>query len=99
MRPRTLIVAVDGAGRKIWVSQSLNHATLCGVLDPSCASWRRETFMEDWPEVVHNHTARLAIYHADGANYVDLRNRTIDTIKAAKDIAAEVKAVLDQLTK
>jgi len=97
MRPKTLIVAVDNKGRAIWVSQVFTSATLCGVMDVSCASQRRETFSETFPEAVGHYTASMDVYHADTPNYVDLRARIIQAIKAAGDIAAEVKAVLNQL--
>ena len=45
-------VAVDNQGRAIWVSQVFNSATLCGVMDPSCASQRRETFSQQFPDAV-----------------------------------------------
>jgi hypothetical protein len=69
------------------------------VWDPSCASFRRETFSQLLPEAVGQHAAELQIYHADNANYVDLRNSMIDAIKAAGAIAAEVKAVIGSLQK
>ncbi|WP_028067092.1 hypothetical protein [Solirubrobacter soli] len=99
MRPKTLVVAVDNMGRAIWVSQVFNSATVCGVTDPTCASQRRETFTESFPDAVGHYTADLRIYHADSPNYIDLRNRTIDAIKATGDIAQEIKDVLNQLQK
>jgi hypothetical protein len=99
MRPKTLVVAVDNQGRAIWVSQVFNSATLCGVVDPSCASQRRETFTQQFPDAVGHYTAHLEIYHADNPNYVNLRNSIIDAIKASRDIAQEVKDVLNQLQK
>jgi hypothetical protein len=99
MRPKTLVVAVDNMGRAIWVSQVFNSATLCGVADLSCASQRRETFTEQFPDAVGHYAADLRIYHADNPNYVNLRNSIIDGIKAAGDIAQEIKDVLGQLQK
>jgi hypothetical protein len=98
LRPRTLVVAVDNRGRSIWVSDVLASQTLCSVWD-ACASNRRETFLNSFPEAVGHHAADLRIYHADEANYVDLRNRLIDFIKSAGDIAQAVKAELDKLQK
>jgi hypothetical protein len=99
LRPRTLVVAVDNAGRSIWVSQVFASQTLCSVPDLSCASERRETFSEGFPQAVGHHTADLRIYHADAANYVNLRNAFIDAIKSAGDIAQAVKDELEKLQK
>jgi hypothetical protein len=99
MRPKTLVVAVDNQGRAIWVSNVFTSATLCGVADLSCASQRRETFSQQFPDPVGHYTAHLQIYHADNPNYVNLRNTIIDGIKATGDIAQEIKNVLDQLQK
>lgn len=97
MRPKTLVVAVDNRGRAIWVSQVFTSATLCGVMDVSCASQRRETFSEQFPEAVGHYTAHMQIYHADNPNYVDLRARLIAAIKATGDIAQEIKDQWDRL--
>jgi hypothetical protein len=99
LRPRTMVVAVDDQGRAIWVSNIFASQTLCAVPDFSCASSRRETFSQQLPDAVGHYAADLQIYDGDAANYVDLRNRIIDGIKATGDIAAEIKAVLGQLLK
>jgi len=99
LRPRTMVVAVDDQGRAIWVSNIFASQTLCAVPDWSCASSRREMFSQQLPDAVGHYAADLQIYDGDAANFVDLRNRIIDGIKAAGDIAAEVKAVLGQLVK
>jgi hypothetical protein len=99
MRPKTLVVAVDNQGRAIWVSQVFTSSTLCGVLDVSCASQRRETFSETFPEAIGHYAASLDIYHADNPNYVDLRSRLIDAIKATKDVAQAVKDAWNDLQK
>jgi hypothetical protein len=99
MRPRTLVVNVDSAGRAIWVSPVFNSATICGVMDPTCASQRREFFNAGYPAAVGQHTARLDIYHADNPNYINLRNSLIDAIKAGGDVAQAVKDVWYQLQK
>jgi hypothetical protein len=99
LRPRTLVVVVDEGGRAIWVSQVFESRTLCGVLDVTCASNRRETFVEAFPAAVGHHAVDVRIYHADAPNYVDLRNSVIDAIKSAGDIAEAVKAELDKLQK
>src|SRR4051794_35255204 len=99
LRPRTLAVVVDNRGGAIWFSQIFASQTLCGVMDPSCASNRRETFSQQMPDAVGHYAADVQIYDGDAANFVDLRNSFIDAIKAAGDIAVEIKAVLSQLTK
>jgi hypothetical protein len=87
--PPRLVVAVDNQGRAIWVSQVFTSATLWGVTDVSCASRRRDTFSENFPEAVGHYTAHMTIYHGD--NYVDLRARLIAAIKATGDVAQEIK--------
>lgn len=44
-----------------------------------------------FPEAVGQYAERLDVYHADNANFVDLRSATIDGIKAAGDVAQAVK--------
>jgi hypothetical protein len=99
LRGRILVVCVNAAGRAHWVSRIFECTTRCSVPDFSCASYGRETFLDNFPEPVGQYTDRLDIYQADNVSFVDLRNRTIDFIKAAGDIAAEIKAQLDRLTK
>ena len=99
MRPKTLVVSVDARGNAIWVSHVFNSATVCGVMDPSCASQRRETFSENEPAAIGRNAVRLDIYHADNPNYTDLRNQLIDLIKAGVDVAQEVKDAWNQLQK
>jgi hypothetical protein len=99
MRPKTLIVSVDANNNAIWVSHEFDSATVCGVMDPSCASQRRETFSEAEPAAIGRNAVRLDIYHADNPNYVNLRNQLIDVIKAGADVAQEVKDAWNQLQK
>ena len=99
MRPQTLVVSVDGQGRAIWVSKVFQSATVCGVLDPTCASQRRETHSDSRPAVIGQNTARLDIYHADNPNYRNLRNDLIDFIKSGTDVAQAIKDAWNQLFK
>jgi hypothetical protein len=99
MRPKTLVVSVDNHNNAIWVSHEFDSATVCGVMDPTCASQRREYFSESEPAAIGRNTVRLDIYHADNPNYVNLRNQLIDAIKAGVDVAQEVKDAWSQLTK
>ena len=99
MRPQTLVVSVDSAGHMIWVSKVLQSATVCGVLDPSCASQRRETLTDGAPGVIGQNTDHLDIYHADSPNYRNLRNDLIDVIKGGTDVAQAIKDAWTQLNK
>jgi hypothetical protein len=91
LRGKVLVVAVDGRGRAIWVSDVIQCPTCCSVPDFSCSSNRRTNVLEEWPEVVAEYTTRLDIYQADDPNYVDLRQKFIDGIKALGDIADALK--------
>ena len=99
MRPQTLVVTVDANGNMIWVSDVLQSATVCGVLDPSCASQRRETFFNGSPSAIGQHAHHLDIYHADAPNYRNLRNDLIDIIKSGTDVAQAVRDAWNQLQK
>lgn len=97
LRGRVLVICVDSGGRSIWVSQELRCTTRCSVLDPSCASYGRDSFVEHFPAEVGAHTATIDILQADEASFVDLRQKLIEVIKAAEEIAPAVKAVLGAL--
>jgi hypothetical protein len=99
LRGKVLLLVVDEGGHAIWVSREFAAATRCSVPDPACASYGQETFRDDFPEAVGRYGARVDVYQADTPSYRDLRNELIDGIKAAGDIAQEVKDVLGQLTK
>jgi len=99
MRPQTVVVSVDNRGRAIWVSKVFQSATVCGVLDPTCASQRRETFNDSRPAVIGQNTTRLDIFHADNPNYRNLRNDLIDVIKSGTDVAQAIKDAWAQLNK
>ena len=99
MRPQTLVVTYDGYGRAIWVSKVFQSATVCGVLDPTCASQRRETFSDKAPDVIGVHARSVQIYHADMPNYRNLRNDLIDFIKSGTDVAQAIKDAWTQLNK
>ncbi len=91
MRPKTFIVAVDEKGRAIWVSKVFENRTLCGVFDLSCASFRRENFVEQFPASVAHYATDLQIYHADTPSYADLRAAMLNAIKSTGDIVQAVK--------
>lgn len=99
LRGRTLIVLVDTQGNMIWTSQIFHDPTRCSIPDVSCASYGRVTHVEQFPAPVGEHAARIDIYHADEANFINLRDALIDGLKAVADVAAAVKAVWDQLQK
>jgi hypothetical protein len=97
MRPKVLVVSVDSRGNAIWVSNSFNVPTLCGVMDPSCASQRRDYFSQYEPAAIGRNTVRLDVLHADTASYTDMRASLIAAIKAGVDVAQEVKDAWSQL--
>ncbi|MGY1638802.1 hypothetical protein ACI78V_19310 [Geodermatophilus sp. SYSU D00742] len=99
LRGRTLVVVADADGKAIWVSSVFADATRCSIPDVSCASYGRMTHTEKFPDPVGEHAARLDVYHADGASFVDLRDALIDFIKAAADVIAEIQAFWGQLQK
>jgi hypothetical protein len=99
MRAQTLVVTYDNAGNAIWVSRVFQSPTVCGVLDPTCASQRRETHTDYAPAAIGQHAAGLDIYHADSPNYRNLRNDLIDFIKSGTDVAQAVKDAWAQLNK
>jgi hypothetical protein len=97
LRGRILVIPYDEGRRAIWISQILSCTTRCSVPDFSCASSGRETLTEQFPDVVGKYAEGMDIYQADAASFVDLRNRIIEGIKAAADIAQEIKDQLDKL--
>ena len=99
LRGRILVVCIDERGNNIWISDVLNCPTRCSIPDVSCASYGTTNFVNNFPEAVGKYTKRLDILQADNPNYVNLRNQFIDAIKAIGDIAAEVKAQWERLTK
>jgi hypothetical protein len=99
LRGRILVVCIDAQSNNIWVSDVFTCPTRCSVPDPSCASYGRANFVNGFPEPVGRFTERLDILQADNPNYLDLRNVFIDAIKGIGAVAAEVKAVWDQLAK
>jgi hypothetical protein len=97
MRCRTLVVVQDAAGRAIWVSEEFQDPTRCSLFDPSCASDGMTSHVQQLPEPVGRFAQSMDVLVRDQASFVVLREAMMRAIKAAGDIAAEVKAVLDQL--
>jgi hypothetical protein len=91
---RILVVAVDGQGRAVWVSQVLECTTRCGVPDFSCASFGTDTLEEKFPDVVGPMTDHIDVYQASRGNFVDLRKATIEAIKGVAEIAKTLGPVL-----
>jgi hypothetical protein len=96
LRGQVLIVAVDAQNQAICVSQVLQCATCCAVLDPSCASVRRQTFTEQWPDVVSQYTVRLDVYQADQPNFVNLRDTFVSNICSVIDQSPALKDYVKQ---
>jgi hypothetical protein len=97
LRGRTFVVVADAQGRSIWASRIFEDPTRCSILDPGCASYGRVTHIELFPEAVGQYVEQLDIYHADDANFVDLRAALIDAIKATGDVADAVREEWEQL--
>jgi len=100
LRGRILIVAVDTAGRAIWVSPDFQCTTRCAVPDMSCASYGTDLFSDSFPEAFGRYASYMDIYQAEIPSFSDLRQRTIDGIKALKDIvdvAADLKKAITDL--
>lgn len=100
LRGRVLVVVVDAQGRAICVSEDHACTTRCAVPDFSCASYGTNLFTNTFPEPIGRYAHRLDIYQAETASFVDLRQKTIDAIKALKDIvdvAADLKNAIIKL--
>jgi hypothetical protein len=91
LRGKVLVVAIDGQGRAIWISQEFRCATRCSVPDMSCASQGRETFVENFPAKVGEMAQRLHIYQADTPSYVDLRSELVEGIRRTISVITELK--------
>jgi hypothetical protein len=97
LRGRVLVIVVDAAGRAICVSEDHACTTRCSVPDVSCASNGTDLFTDTFPEAIGRYATRLDIYQAETPSFVDLRAKTIEGIKAVKDIvdvAADLKAAI-----
>jgi len=100
LRGRVLVVVVDAQGRAICVSDDHACTTRCSVPDFSCASYGTDLFADTFPEPIGRYAARLDIYQAEVPSFVDLRQKTIDAIRAAKDIggvATDLKTAITSL--
>jgi hypothetical protein len=97
MRPKQFVVVLDNQGRAIWVSKVFANQTLCGLLDPSCPSWRRDIFTQVFPERVAHHAADLQIYQSESPEFTNFRENIKTAITVAKDIAPEVMAIIGLL--
>lgn len=96
-RARSLVVVQDAGGRAIWVSQEFVDPTRCSLFDPSCASDGTASYVEKFPDQVGRYAFSLDILVRDEESFVDLRNRFIQTIHTAKDLAPEIMAVVSLL--
>ena len=93
-RPKQFVVVLDNMGRQIWVTRVFENATLCGVMDPSCASSRRETFFQSLPAVVAQYATDLRIYASDSPSFINMRESVKIAIQYANDIAPVIKAIV-----
>jgi hypothetical protein len=91
LRGRVLVAVVDDGGHQIWVSTVFNAATACSVPDVSCASYRQEVWAEAFPASIGQYANHCDVYCGDAPNYVDLRTKLIEGIKATEDVAQAVK--------
>jgi hypothetical protein len=91
LRGLIFVVCVDAAGRAIWVSQVFQCPTRCSVPDVSCASNGGSNFLEQFPVAVGKYTSRLDINVADDPHFSNQRDAWINAIKAAGDVAQELK--------
>jgi hypothetical protein len=96
LRGQVLVVAVDDQNRAICVSQPFQCATCCGVFDLSCASNRRQTFTEQWPDVVGQYTVRLDVHQADQPNFVDLRNQIVKDLCSVVNLSPALQQEIKQ---
>jgi hypothetical protein len=93
-RPNQFIVVLDNRGKQIWVSQLFQNATLCGVMDPSCSSRRREVHYQHLPEEVAQYAADLKIYQSDSPSFAATRDWVKTTIATANDLLPIIKAII-----
>ncbi len=91
LRGRVLVVCYDSEGHGVWVSRQFVCTTRCSVPDVSCASDGTDTFFEQFPGVIGKYATRLDIYQSDAPDLKPFRDRLIEDIKAAGDVAQEIK--------
>lgn len=94
LRGKVLLVAIDDAGRSIWVSKELKATTRCSIPDVSCASYGQDIFSEKFPDAIGQHAVRVDVYQADTPSFVDMRKQliaaaiqTLQTINDLKELA------------
>lgn len=99
MRGELFGVIVDGAARAIWATDRFTCTTRGSFWDPF-PSHGRDNFFQQLPEPVGRFAERIDIYQMDvlpGRDLKSVRDNFIQIVKGAGDIAAEIKAVRDQL--
>lgn len=96
LRGRVLIICRDSDGHAIWVSNEYKCTTRGSTFDFTCVSSGTDTWQEKLPTEVGELTAVLDIIQSD-EGLGDFRNRVIDGIRTAQDIAANLKPSVQQL--
>ncbi|KDQ57300.1 hypothetical protein JAAARDRAFT_194454 [Jaapia argillacea MUCL 33604] len=91
LRGRVLIVALDGAGFAVGVSEVMRCTTRGGTLDIFTPSSGRETFIQKFPDDVAARVVSLDIYQAHDDNLGAVRNRAIGM---ARDVVAVAAIIL-----
>jgi hypothetical protein len=70
---------------------------VCGIFNEWCGSSDWRNFEERFPDAIGHYAADIRIYHADDADYRDLRAAIIDRIRADVSLAPEVRLVVPTL--
>lgn len=96
------IVCVDDKGNAIWASPAFRCTTVGGTKDPGTPSEHKDVHGEECPEAIGKHTKSIDIYHSAG-DISQNRNSQVEDIKeavkAAGDIATEVKDAVEKFLK
>jgi hypothetical protein len=99
-RGRVYIICIDGNGIPHWISERFACVTRCSLFDVTCPSEGTQVFMQNFPEAVGRLSQSLDIIHFDEAKFrsaEEFAQKLIEGIKAAEQIAPEIKALLGAL--
>ncbi|KLO15091.1 hypothetical protein SCHPADRAFT_902661 [Schizopora paradoxa] len=86
LRARITIVALDGRGRAIGVSQEMSCTTRGGILDIFSPSSGRDKFAQKFPESVGEEATSLEIFQDDETGMG--AGKLLNVLNHAKDVRA-----------
>lgn len=94
------IVCVDDKGNAIWASEAFKCTTVGGKADLATPSEHRDVHDVSLPEVIGKNTTSIDIFHDAGDISRNRKSQVEDIkegVKAAGDIGAEIKDVVERL--